>query len=205
MADLKSFWCSGCVYAAISYSLHLILPLCIEASNDLRRQAEDSGQDGEGSGLLDNMTNSTSSTTSLPTNATTTESSSPVLSGSAIANIICGALAIIFLTSYLCYLMYTFNQQEHKSRVRTALENNRRIDEQIARAKARAAARQRSQETAEVVRESDESQSELLGSPEPVVKSVDCTTPTIDPGLDFRSTVTAGSNNSGENSEALRT
>ena len=66
------------------------------------------------------------------------EADEPVLSASAIANIICSGLAIIFLSAILCYLVHSFNVNERKMRLRTTKENNRRIDRQIAAAKARA-------------------------------------------------------------------
>ena len=62
----------------------------------------------------------------------------PVLTGDAIANIVCSGVAIIFLTGLLCYTSYTFSKKERKTRTRTALENNKLIDKQIAAAKARA-------------------------------------------------------------------
>ena len=62
----------------------------------------------------------------------------PVLSANAIANIVCTAAALIFLTCVLCYITRTFNTQIHKTRVKTALANNRLIEQQIAAAKARA-------------------------------------------------------------------
>ena len=121
MDGLDRFWCWLVVL--------VIPPLCTQASYGHPRQESDGG-----SGSTENVSNSTSS-----------PPAEPILSGGAIANIICGILAVTFLTCYLCFLMYSFNKNEHKSRVRTALENNRRIDEQIAKAKARAAAKQGSQ------------------------------------------------------------
>jgi len=62
----------------------------------------------------------------------------PVLSGDAIANIVCSFAAVVFLTSVLCYISYTFNKKERKTRIRTTLANNKLIDQQIAAARARA-------------------------------------------------------------------
>lgn len=186
MVDLR---CSVCFWRAVYFSLHLILPLCVEASHDHPRQAEDSSEGEEGSGLSDNTTNSTPTTPQPP----------PILSGSAIANIICGVLAIAFLTGYLCYLMYSFSKNERKSRVRTALQNNRQIDEQIARAKARAAAKQKSQEAGSV-HNSGDSQSPLMASTEPASTGVDSRTSDSELQLDSSSSRVGDS----ENREALR-
>lgn len=93
------------------------------ASHSHPRQSEDTDFMEEGSGGFNQ------STTPVP---------APILSPSAIANIISAVLAVVFLTVVLCYLMRSFNQGERKTRIKTALDNNRRIDEQIAAAKARA-------------------------------------------------------------------
>ena len=58
----------------------------------------------------------------------------PVLSATAIANITCSGLAIIILTSVLCYTFLNFSKTEHRTRVRTALANNKIIDKQLAAA-----------------------------------------------------------------------
>lgn len=105
--------------------LTLCLPILTGAFSDLHSRHMDI-EELEGSGE-DNMTNSTTPTMR-----------EPILSPTAIANIICSVLAVIFLTAVLCYLMRSFSTKERKTRIRTSLENNRRIDEQIAAAKARA-------------------------------------------------------------------
>lgn len=114
--------------------LALCLPILTGAFSDLHsRQSEDvdmSDLEAEGSGGGDNMTNSTTPTMR-----------EPILSPTAIANIICSVLAVVFLTAVLCFLMRSFTANERKTRIKTSQENNRRIDEQIAAAKARAAKR----------------------------------------------------------------
>lgn len=82
---------------------------------------------------------------------TTTTPAAPILSPSAIANIICGVLALAVLTVALCYLMRSFNRDERKMRVRTSLENNRRIDAQVAAAKTRAEQQKAKQQQTELV------------------------------------------------------
>ncbi len=188
MAAARYIW-----RVVVYFSLHLILPLCSQASYDYPRQADDSPEGEDGSGFSD-----ANISTSSPPPTTPPPPSGPILSGSAIANIICGVLAVSFLTGYLCYLMYTFSKTERKSRVKTALENNRRIDEQIARAKARAAAKQKSQE-AGALRNLGDSQSELMVSPGPASLGVDRRT--SKPELQFDSSSSGGG---GGNSEALR-
>lgn len=86
----------------------------------------------------------------------------PVLSASAIANIICSGLAVIFLTAVLCVLLRSFNKGERKARLQTTLENNRRIDRQIAAAKARAA--QRVREATELANQRSRQARELQSS-----------------------------------------
>lgn len=87
---------------------------------------------------VSNVSNETITTTFRPTNETTTMvSPTPILTPDAIANIVLSGVAIIFLTAVLCYLMITFNQVEHRTRVRTALQRNKQIDRQIAAARAR--------------------------------------------------------------------
>lgn len=101
------------------------------------RQSEDPGTDsmmdleGEGSGFNE------STTPIVPAE------SSPILSASAIANILCSVGAVVFLTVILCYLTRTFSEDERKTRIKNSQENNRRIDEQIAAAKARAERQQK--------------------------------------------------------------
>jgi hypothetical protein len=99
-----------------------------------RQSEEDSDPTLEGSGFNQSTT-------------TTPEMSSPILSPSAIANIISAVLAVTFLTIVLCYLMRSFNQNERTTRIRTTLDNNKRIDEQIAAAKARAEQQTTEQQT----------------------------------------------------------
>lgn len=113
--------CSYCLQ--LSYLVHLRANRQLEDSDQTHTKMEEL----EGSGLINQSTTAT-----IPT------MSAPILSPSAIANIICSVLAIVFLTIVLCYLMRSFNQGERKTRIKTSLENNRRIDEQIAVAKARA-------------------------------------------------------------------
>lgn len=97
------------------------------SSNHFTRQSEGEDEPMEvGSGLM----NDTNSTLFPPKDE-------PILSASAIANIICSVLAIIFLTVILCYLVQSFNKTERETRLMTTKENNRRIDRQIAAAKAR--------------------------------------------------------------------
>ena len=111
--------------ACVGALLALYLPISTGALH--WRQSEDMDMlDMEGSGG-DNMTTSTTPTMR-----------EPILSPTAIANIICSVLAVVFLTAVLCFLMRSFNANERKTSIRTSRENNRRIDEQIAAAKARA-------------------------------------------------------------------
>lgn len=106
----------------------LLLSSSTYASTSIIRQSEEDEQIEVGSGLDMNDTNSTL----FPPGA-----KEPILSASAIANIICSVLAIILLTAVLCYLMRTFNKTERDTRLMTTRENNRRIDRQVAAAKAR--------------------------------------------------------------------
>ena len=187
-----------CFWLVVHSVILLFLPLCIQASNDYARQEEDSLDGAEGSAMVpENMSNSTTTTsTSTPP--------PPILTASAIANIICGALAIAFLTGYLCFLMYSFNQSEHKSRVRTALENNRRIDAQIAKAKARAEAQLRREEAGRVQSAGD-SETALMVSPGLTSASdnqtSDQTSDQLEPFLAVGSSTTTTT--SAENKEAL--
>ena len=87
---------------------------------------------------MNNDSNETTTTTFSPTTETTTMAPpTPILTPHAIANIVSSGVAVIFLTVVLCYLMITFNQVEHRTRVRTALQRNKQIDRQIAAARAR--------------------------------------------------------------------
>ena len=97
--------------------------------SDTDSMMEDPG-DREGSGFNESTT-------------TMSAMSSPVLSASAIANILCSVGAVVFLTVILCYLMRSFSENERKTRIKTTQENNRRIDDQIAAAKARAEQQQK--------------------------------------------------------------
>ncbi len=93
---------------------------------------------------MNNDSNETTTTTFVPTNETTTMAPpTPILTPDAIANIVLSGVAIIFLTAVLCYLMITFNQVEHRMRVRTALQRNKQIDRQIAATRARQQQQQR--------------------------------------------------------------
>ena len=85
---------------------------------------------------MDNDTNETT-TFSPTTETTTTTMPAPILTPNAIANIVLSGVAVIFLTAVLCYLMATFNQVEHRTRVRTSLQRNKLIDRQIAASRAR--------------------------------------------------------------------
>lgn len=118
-----------CLLRALARMLsHFLIFLILPACAHYTRQSEEEDSMASGSGLVDEN----------GTNSTTTAPHEPVLTPSAIANIICSVLAILLLTSLLCYLTHTFNNVERKTRIRTALEANRRIDQQIAAAKARA-------------------------------------------------------------------
>lgn len=120
-----------------------LLLLCLQSvlgwrwSDLLRFTREDFDAD------LDNVSNETNSTTttiySTTTDPITTTGAPPIpiLTTDAIVNIVASVLAVIFLTTVLCYLMITFNQAEHRTRVRTALERNKQIDRQIAASRAR--------------------------------------------------------------------
>ena len=68
---------------------------------------------------------------------TTVVAPTPILTVDAITNIVLSGVAVMFITAVLCYLMITFNQVEHRARVRTALQRNKQIDRQIAAARAR--------------------------------------------------------------------
>ena len=115
----------------VLYSVLLLhLPATRGFSYDLfKRQPEEDEEDVVVSSLLPTPSQSPEAT-ALPRE--------PVLSGDAIANIVCSVAAIIFLTSVLCYISYTFSKKERKTRIRTTLANNKLIDQQIAAARARA-------------------------------------------------------------------
>ncbi len=118
---------------------------------------------GEESSGFDNQSTS---------NATmSTTESAPILSPSAIANIISSVLAVVFLTLLLCYLMRTFNDTGRTTRIRTTLDNNRKIDQQIAAAKTRA--EQRAKQTGQV-RGSRENLTSPAEPPEVVSSVVEC-------------------------------
>lgn len=61
----------------------------------------------------------------------------PILSGEAIANITMTVLAIILLSSLVCYLVMCYEKKERMDRVRLALEKNRAIEKQMVASKAR--------------------------------------------------------------------
>ena len=61
----------------------------------------------------------------------------PVLTPDAIANITTTVLAIILLTSIVCYLLMCYEKKERMDRVRLALEKNRAIEKQMVASKAR--------------------------------------------------------------------
>ena len=87
-----------------------------------------------------NDSNGTNTTTFSPTTdgeTTTMVPPTPILTADAIANIVLSGVAVIFITAILCYLMITFNQVEHRTRVRTALQRNKQIDRQISVARVR--------------------------------------------------------------------
>lgn len=89
---------------------------------------------------MNNDSNGTTTTTFSPTTdgeTTTMAPPTPILTADAIANIVLSAAAVIFITAILCYLMITFNQVEHRTRVRTALQRNKQIDRQISAARVR--------------------------------------------------------------------
>ena len=84
-----------------------------------------------------NGSNETTTTFSPTSETTTMAPPTPILTANAIANIVLSGVAVIFLTAVLCYLMVTFNQVEHRTRVRTALQRNKQIDRQMAATRAR--------------------------------------------------------------------
>ncbi len=90
---------------------------------------------------FDAMNNDSNETTTFsPTTdgeTTTMAPPTPILTSDAIANIVISGVAVIFITAVLCYLMITFNQVEHRTRVRTALQRNKQIDRQISAARVR--------------------------------------------------------------------
>lgn len=92
-----------------------------------------------GSGVFESVTASPS-----PTVVTV---SAPVLTASAIANIICSVLAVVFLSVLLCYMVHSYNRDHNRTRIRTALANNKLIDQQNAAAKARAEERTQAEPT----------------------------------------------------------
>jgi len=125
------------------------------------RQSELTEEPEEGSG-------NNSFTTPGPTS---TIPSAPILSPSAIANIISSVLAVVFLTAILCYLVRSYNKNEQKIRIRTSLENNKRIDEQLAAAKARA--EQRTKQT-NLTQGSTDNQTACIDSAEVVITNAEC-------------------------------
>lgn len=137
---------SVCCYLWI-LNLCIVL-ICLESVlgwpwSELARftRQDDLGLDGATNGSNDTLstttTTSTASTTGTPDTTTTGAPPTPVLTADAIANIAASGVAIIFLTTVLCYLMITFNQAEHRTRVKTALQRNEQIDRQIAAARTR--------------------------------------------------------------------
>lgn len=118
--------CQFIVFSIISATvqLSLLFSMGTQAHQDYSRQSEDLLEE-EGSGLgSNNASNST-----LP--------GDPILSPSAIANIVCSFAAIVFLSTLLCYITHSFNKNQHKNRIRTTRENNRLIDRQISEARAK--------------------------------------------------------------------
>ena len=131
--------------------LHLLLLLLLYLQSvlgwpwsDLLRSAREADFDQD----LTNGSNETNSSTTTTADLTTTsepittttdapDPPTPILTADAITNIVVSVLAVILLTGLLCYLMITFNQVEHRTRVRTALERNKQIDRQIAASRAR--------------------------------------------------------------------
>ena len=63
------------------------------------------------------------------------DSSEPVLSAGAIANIAASAAAVAVLGGAMCYLLMCFNKQERMERVRAAQERNRQISRRLEAAK----------------------------------------------------------------------
>ena len=129
-----------------TYSQTLYLPVllvCLETVSgwwwtDLVRITRDLDADTANNGTANETTTSTyvTSTTTDPV-TTTGAPPTPSLTPDAIANIVLSGVAIVFLTTVLCYLMATFNQMEHRTRVKTALQRNQQIDRQIAAARTR--------------------------------------------------------------------
>ena len=62
-------------------------------------------------------------------------SEGPPLSTEAIANITASAVALVVLSSAMCYLLMCFNKEERMQRVRMAQERNRQIVQQLEAAK----------------------------------------------------------------------
>lgn len=143
--------------------LFLCLPTTYCASYEVfRRKLEEDSVDEEDSSLSSYL-----SPTPTPTPSTsTTEAprSEPLLSGNAIANIICSALALIFLTGVLCYTSYSFSKHERHIRVKTALENNKLIDKQLAAAKAKVDHRNQSSATVSLLADSKTSAHQSISS-----------------------------------------
>lgn len=129
------------IYCQILYLS--VLLVCLETVSGwwwtgLARITRDIDADITNNGSSNETTTSTTSTNSTTTDpATTTDTPpTPILTPDAIANIILSGVAVVFLTTVLCYLMATFNQVEHSTRVKTALQRNQQIDRQIAAARA---------------------------------------------------------------------
>ena len=88
----------------------------------------------------------------------------PIITGDAIANIVCSVSAIILLTSLLCYTSYTFSRRERRTRTKTALANNKLIDQQIAAAKANAEQRAKNTSQGLLYKESGTNQAQFVSS-----------------------------------------
>ncbi len=72
--------------------------------------------------------------------------------------------AIILLTSLLCYTSYTFSRRERRTRTKTALANNKLIDQQIAAAKANAEQRTKNTSQGLLLKESGTNQAQFVSS-----------------------------------------
>ena len=91
----------------------------------------------------------------------------PVLTPDAIANITTTVVAIILLTSIVCYLLMCYEKKERMDRVRLALEKNRAIEKQMAASKARRSREREHNESASSIFSTSHSSQQHRGATPP--------------------------------------
>lgn len=91
----------------------------------------------------------------------------PVLTADAIANITTTVVAIMILTSIVCYLLMCFEKRERMDRVRLALEKNRAIEKQMVASKARQSRERERTESSGSIFSASHSSAQSLGTVPP--------------------------------------